>query len=142
MVASERTKPGSRNSCHLNFISGSSSLFRFEIGCQPARNEPVTSPTKRLPPLLSPPFSARIPDSIRMHKRTTGNDFPPPHDGSRFYKPLESSERGRKFGRMLFSPHFTAERAAEVKVQHFINPRIWALGLALFSGRNGVMPFY
>ncbi|GIX71698.1 hypothetical protein CEXT_637721 [Caerostris extrusa] len=41
------------------------------MGCQPARDEvqqKISSFTVR-------PFSARIPDSIRMHKRTTENDF-------------------------------------------------------------------
>ncbi|GIY56292.1 hypothetical protein CEXT_772821 [Caerostris extrusa] len=47
------------------------------MGCQPARDEPATNPTKRLPRSPCPPFSARVPDLIRMHKRTTRNDSSP-----------------------------------------------------------------
>ncbi|GIY63210.1 hypothetical protein CDAR_88991 [Caerostris darwini] len=74
-IPKKKKNPGSRNACHLNFISSSLSLFRAEMGFQAARNEPV----QQKDCLLHHPrhFTARIPDSIRMHKLTTGNDFPP-----------------------------------------------------------------
>ncbi|GIX71702.1 hypothetical protein CEXT_637741 [Caerostris extrusa] len=64
---------------------------------QPARNEPATT---------------SIPDSIRMHKRTTENDYPRRKSisqASRIFR------EWAKVWRMLFFLHFTGERAEEVQ---------------------------
>ncbi|GIY56291.1 hypothetical protein CEXT_772811 [Caerostris extrusa] len=102
------------------------------MGCQPAGNE--VNKDRLVPP--SGPFSTRIPDSIRMHKRTTGNDFP--KDGSGFYRPLESFREESLVN--AFFPHFTAERARLYQTQHFIELLDVGIGSRFFSVGERELP--
>ncbi|GIX76624.1 hypothetical protein CEXT_764551 [Caerostris extrusa] len=109
------------------------------MGCQPVRNEPATSPTKRLPRSLPRHFQ---PEYLIRFERINTRQGIIPNDGRGFYRPLESFGREGKFGKCFSFPHFTAERARLDQTQHFINYWMWASGLALCSWRKGVMPLY
>ncbi|GIX76626.1 hypothetical protein CEXT_764561 [Caerostris extrusa] len=92
------------------------------MGCQPARNE--VQQKKRFHRSPSGPFSARIPDSIRMHKRTTGNDFSKGRkwilQASGIFREGEGGKFGKCFSFPILRQNMLGRIQPDFRMQDFI----------------------